>query len=123
MSMLVRILVTGAAVWVAALIVPGVEVTGDDLVDQALTVIGVAVIFGLVNAILGSVVRLVTLPLTILTLGLFALVVNALLFWLTSVIAGALNLPFQVTGFVAALLGAIVVSLVRLGLSGLSKEL
>jgi putative membrane protein len=123
MSLLLRIVVTGIAVWVAALLVPGVELGAGDLVDQVITVLGVAVVFGLVNAVLGSVLRLVTLPLTILTLGLFTLVVNALLFWATSGIAGALGLPFDVDGFVAALLGAIVVSLVRLGLSGLTKEL
>ena len=120
--MIVRILVTGLAVWIAAVVVPGVEIGEGSAVDQVLTVLGVAVIFGLVNAILGSVIRLLTLPLTILTLGLFALIINALLFWVTSEIAGALDLPFEVTGFWAALLGAVIVSLVRLGLKGVTRE-
>jgi putative membrane protein len=120
--MIVRILVTGLAVWLAAVIVPGVEITGAEAVDQVLTVLGVAVIFGLVNAVLGSVLRVLTLPFTILTLGLFALVVNALLLWITAAIAGALDLPFEVTGFWAAFLGALVVSIVRLGLSRATRE-
>lgn len=121
-SLLVRIAVTGLAVWLAALIVPGVRLAEGDVVRQVLTVLGVAVIFGLVNGVLGSVLKLLTLPLTILTLGLFALVVNALLFWLTGAIASALDLPFAVDGFLAALLGALVVSIVRLGLRGIARE-
>lgn len=120
--MIVKILVTGLALWVAALLVPGVEVTGSELTDQILTVLGVALIFGVVNAVLGSILKTLALPFTILTLGLFALVVNALLFWITAAIAGALNLPFEVEGFLAALLGALVVSIVRLGLSRLTRE-
>lgn len=120
--MLARIVITGLAVWIAAVVVPGVEIGRGSLVDQALTVLGVAVIFGLVNAVLGSVIRLLTLPLTILTLGLFALVINALLFWVTSQIAGALDLPFEVTGFWAALLGALIVSVVRMALSTATRE-
>jgi putative membrane protein len=120
--MLMRILLTGVAVWVAALVVPGVEVGEGPLATQALTVLGVAAIFGVVNAVLGPIVRLFTLPLKLLTLGLFALVVNALLFWLSSTIAQALDLPFEVTGFLPALLGALVVSLVRMALSRLTRE-
>lgn len=122
MGLIIRILVTGVAVWVAALIVPGVQLEDADVGGQVVTVLLVAAIFGVVNGVLGSVLRLLTLPLTILTLGLFSLVVNALLFWLTAAIAGALDLPFAVTGFLAALLGAIVVSIVRIGLSALVRE-
>ncbi len=122
MSLLVRIAVTGIAVWLAALIVPGVQLAEGDTTSQVITVVGVAVIFGLVNGVLGSIIRAISLPLTILTLGLFALVINALLFLLTAAIAGAVGLPFEVTGFLAALLGAIVVSIVRLGLRGISAE-
>ena len=120
--MLVRILITGLAVWLAAVIVPGVEIVGKDLTQQIVTVLGVAVIFGIVNAVLGPLLRLFSLPLTILTLGLFALVINAVLFWVTSAVAGALDLPFEVDGFLAALLGAIVVSLVRMALKGMTRE-
>ena len=120
--MLARIVITGLAVWAAAIIVPGVEIGEGSLTDQALTVLVVAVIFGLVNAVLGTLLRLLTLPLTIVTLGLFALVVNALLFWITSGVANGLDLPFTVTGFVPALLGAIVVSLVRMALKGMTRE-
>lgn len=122
MGLLLRIVVTGAAVWVAALLVPGVEIDGADLGGQVVTVLIVAVIFGVVNAVLGSVLRLLSLPLTILTLGLFALVVNAILFWLTGAVASALDLPFTVDGFLPAFLGALVVSIVRMALGGLTRD-
>jgi putative membrane protein len=122
MSLLVRIAVIGLAVWLAALIVPGVELADGEASEQVVTVLLVAVIFGLVNGVLGSILRLLALPFTILTLGLFALVVNAFLFWLTAAIAGALDLPFTVDGFLAALLGALVVSIVRIGLRSVTKE-
>jgi putative membrane protein len=122
MGLLLRIVITGAAVWVAALIVPGVELGEADASGQIVTVLLVAIIFGVVNGVLGSVLRVLSLPLTILTLGLFALVVNAVLFWLTGRIASALDLPFTVDGFLAALLGALVVSLVRMGLGGLARD-
>jgi putative membrane protein len=121
-SLLLRVVVTGLAVWLAAFLVPGVRLTDGDAVEQIAVVLVVAIIFGLVNAVLGGVLRTLTLPLTLLTLGLFALVVNALLFWLTGAIASALELPFEVDGFLAALLGAIVVSLVRMGLRGVARE-
>jgi putative membrane protein len=122
MSLLIRIAITGVAVWLAALIVPGVELGTEDTTELVITALLVGVIFGLVNGVLGSVLKLLTLPITILTLGLFALVVNALLFWVTAVIASAFDLPFSVDGFLAALLGSIVVSLVRMGLKGLTGE-
>jgi putative membrane protein len=122
MSLLIRIIITGVAVWVAALIVPGVALEDADTTSQIITVLGVAVIFGLVNGVLGSILRLISLPLTILTLGLFALVVNAVLFLLTAAIAQGIGLPFEVDGFLAALLGALVVSIVRIGLRGIAPE-
>jgi putative membrane protein len=72
----------------------------------------VALIFGLINATLKPLIKVVGCAFYVLTLGLIALVVNGLLLWLTSVIAGDLSLPFHVTGFWPAFWGAIIVGLV-----------
>jgi|SRR5689334_16754752 putative membrane protein len=107
MSFLIRLLVNAAALWVATRIVPGVTYTG-----EFLPFLAVALVFGIVNTFIGPVVKLLSLPLIILTLGLFALVVNGLLLWLTSALSDSLGLGFHVTGFWAALFGSVVVSIV-----------
>jgi putative membrane protein len=107
MNFLIRLLVNAAALWVATRIVPGVTYSGDFLPFLA-----VALVFGIVNAIIGTVVKLLSLPLIILTLGIFLLVVNGLLLWLTSALSGSLGLGFHVSGFWAALFGSLVVSIV-----------
>ncbi|MCZ7421614.1 MULTISPECIES: phage holin family protein [unclassified Micromonospora] len=109
---LIRLAATAIALWITTLIVPGVEVTGRTGYDTAFTLLVVALIFGLVNAVLKPVIRVVGCVFYLLTLGLFALVVNALLFLLTDRIARALDLPFQVDGFWAAFWGAIVMAVV-----------
>ena len=76
------------------------------------TLLAVAVIFGLINAFLKPLIKVVGCAFYVLTLGLIALVVNGLLLWLTSWIAGKLSLPFHVTGFWPAFWGAIIVGLV-----------
>jgi len=91
------------AVWVAAAVVPGVHVHGG-----VLTFAWVALLFGLVNAVLGPFLRLLALPFTLLTLGLFALVVNGLLVAITA----ALSSKLDVDGFFSAFLAALVISLV-----------
>jgi len=112
MSLIIRLLVNAAALWVATRIVPGVTYRGD-----VLPFLGVALVFGIVNAFIRPVAKLLTLPIIILTLGLFALVVNGLMLWLTSALSGALGLGFHVSGFWAAFVGALVVSLVSTLLS------
>jgi putative membrane protein len=121
-SFLLRTAFTGVAIWIAALLVPGVELADAELSDQVVTVLLVALIFGVVNALLGPVVKLLALPVVLLTLGLFSLVINALLLWFTSWLAGQLGLAFSVEGFWAALLGALVVSLVTVGLGAVLKD-
>src|ERR1700682_4344360 len=105
MSFLIRLFVNAAALWVATRIVPGVTYSGDFLPFLA-----VALVFGIVNAFIGPVVKLFALPLIILTLGLFALVVNGLLLWLTSALSESLGLGFHVSGFCAGLLGSLALS-------------
>jgi putative membrane protein len=122
MPFLLRVLTTGVAIWVAAWMVPGVGLGGAELGEQALTVLLVALVFGLVNAVIGPVVRVLTFPLFILTLGLFTFVVNALLLWLTGWLSAELGLDFTVDGFVPALLGSLVVSIVSVGLNAVVRR-
>ncbi|WP_329017280.1 phage holin family protein [Micromonospora rifamycinica] len=112
MGFLIRLVITAIALWVTTLIVPGVDVTGRNGANTALTLLVVALIFGVVNAVLKPVIKVVGCVFYLLTLGLFALVVNALLFLLTDRIARALDLPFRVDGFWAAFWGAIVMAVV-----------
>ncbi|MCL7460636.1 phage holin family protein [Micromonospora echinofusca] len=112
MGFLIRLAITAVALWVTTLVVPGVEVSGRSGTNSALTLVVVALIFGVVNAVLKPLIKVVGCVFYLLTLGLFALVVNALLFLLTDWIARALDLPFQVDGFWAAFWGAIVMAVV-----------
>ncbi|MDM4721569.1 phage holin family protein [Micromonospora sp. WMMA1363] len=112
MGFLIRLATTAVALWITTLIVPGVEVSGRSGANTALTLVAVALIFGVVNAVLKPLIIIVGCVFYLLTLGLFALVVNALLFLLTDRIARALDLPFQVNGFWAAFWGAIVMAVV-----------
>ena len=112
MRFLVRVLVTAVALWVATLIVDGLDVTGGGWVENTLTLLAVALIFGLVNAIIKPIVKLVGCIFYILTLGLISFVVNALLFLLVSWLCGLLDIPFHVDGFWAAFWGAIIVGVV-----------
>lgn len=121
-GILIRIVLNAVAVWVATLIVGGVDVTTENTGRKIGTLVVVGAIFGLVNATIKPVAKLLSLPLLLLTLGLFALVLNALLFWLTAVVSGAVGAPFEVDGFWAAFWGAIVVSLVSWLLSIVVKD-
>ncbi|NED98456.1 phage holin family protein [Phytoactinopolyspora alkaliphila] len=113
-SFIVRIIVNGLALWVATEIVGGVNITSaDSTSDRVLTLLVIALIFALVNAFIKPVVQFFTLPLFIVTLGLFTFIVNALMLWLTGWIAERLDIPFEVSDFFwAAVLGALVVSFV-----------
>lgn len=121
-GVLIRVVLNAVAVWIATLIVPGVDVTTDSTGKKILTLVVVGAILGVVNATIKPIVQLLSLPLTILTLGLFALVVNGLLFWLVSAISSGLGAPFHVDGFWAGFWGAIVVSIVSWLLSVLVPD-
>lgn len=110
--LLIRWVINAVALWVAVLVVPGIHAP-DDLVTLAAT----AAVFGAVNTLIRPLLKLLTCPLIMLTLGLFTLIVNAAMLWLTAWIAGRLDLGFTVDGLVAALIGAIVISGVSLVLS------
>ncbi|HLU26610.1 MAG TPA: phage holin family protein [Longimicrobiales bacterium] len=123
MGFIIRLLITAAALWVAEALVPGIEYRGG-----IGGLLGVALIFGLVNAIVRPILVVLTCPLVLLTLGLFLFVLNAFLLWLTGALSGALGIDFHVQGFWAALLGGIVIGLVStvlnvfVGKEGRKKE-
>jgi putative membrane protein len=106
MRFLIRLLVTAVALWVAVRLVPGIWYEG-----SWLGMLGVALVFGLVNALIRPVVFLLTCPLVVLSLGLFIFILNALMLWLTSALSRSLGLGFHVAGFWPALVGAVVVGL------------
>ena len=112
MRFLLRVLASAAALAVATAVVPGIELQAASLTSRILTLVGVALIFGVVNAVIKPIVKIVGCLFYILTLGLIGLVVNGLLLWLTSWVAGKLNLPFHITGFWPAFWGALIISVV-----------
>jgi len=117
MAFLIRLLVNAAALWVATGLVPGVTYVGS---WGGFFV--VALIFGVINASIRPVAKILTFPLIIVTLGIFALVVNGLMLWLTSSLSSALGLGFHVSGFWAAFFGALVFSIVSTLLSLFIKD-
>jgi putative membrane protein len=112
MRFLLRVVVSAAALAVATWAVPGIQLLAGSDWSKTGTLLGVAAIFGVINAILKPLIKVIGCAFYVLTLGLAALVVNGLLLWLTSVVAGDLTLPFHVTGFWPAFWGAIIVGLV-----------
>ncbi len=105
MRMLLNWVLSALAVWIVSRVVPGIYVTGP---GEALIA---ALVIGFVNATVGLVLKILTFPLTLVTLGLFWLVINALMLELASVL---LTPKFEVRGFFAAFVGAIVLSLVNM---------
>ena len=122
MGLLLHILITMVAVWITTAL-PGIDLSGEDTTTKVLTLLAVSVIFGLVNLVLKPIAKTLGCLLYVLTLGLFGLVVNGLLFWLTSYLAGQLDLPFHVDGFWAAFWGALIVSIVSSALAGIVRRI
>lgn len=121
---LIRVLINGLALWIAGWILPGIHVAtgptaeltgGADTLGMVLAYLFVGLIFGLVNAVIRPVVSLLTLPLTILTLGLFTVVVNAGMLVLTAWISSLTPVEFSVDSFFwTAIFGALIISVVSL---------
>jgi len=109
---LIKLVITAAAVWVATLIIPGIQLHTHSSAGKIGTLLVVAVIFGLINAILKPIVKTIGCLAYAITFGLISIVVNGLLFWLTSYLAGRFDLPFHITGFLPAVLGALLVGIV-----------
>jgi putative membrane protein len=112
MSIVVSLLINAAALWVATEVVDGISFTG-----TVPTLLGVALVFGVLNVVVRPILKLLTFPFLILTLGLFIFILNAVMLLLTSAASNALGLGFHVEGFVPALIGALVVSIISYGLS------
>jgi len=112
MRFLIRTVVCAFALWISTLLISGIHLQTDSTGKKIGTLLAVAVIFGLVNAVLRPIIKTIGCALYALTLGLIALVVNGALFLLTSWIAGKLSLPFHVDNFLSAVLGALIVGLV-----------
>jgi putative membrane protein len=117
MAFLLRLIVNAAALWVAVRTIPGVTFAGGSI-----SFFGAALVFGVVNAFLKPLAKVLAFPLIIVTLGLFTLVVNGIMLWITSAVSGALDLGFHVSGFWSAFFGALVVSIVSTMLSALIDE-
>jgi putative membrane protein len=114
---LLRLLINAIALWVAVEIVPGIHA------DKPLTILIVALIFGVINAILRPVVAFFTCPMILVTLGLFIFVINAVMLWVTAWVAGRLDLGFGIEGgFWPAFWGALVISVVSLVISLVIKD-
>ncbi|KTR46315.1 MULTISPECIES: phage holin family protein [Curtobacterium] len=113
MRFLVRLVVNAVALWLTTLIVSGVTVTpfGDgDTTAVVLTFLLVAFVFGLVNAVIGTIIRIVAFPLYVLTLGLISLIVNAVLLLIVAGISDAIGFGLQVESFGWGIVGAFVLA-------------
>jgi putative membrane protein len=112
MKLLLKVLAIAAALGVATAVVPGIQLQTASDPRKIGTLVVVALIVGIVNAVLKPIVKSIGCFLYVLTLGLIGLVVNGLLLWLSSYVAGRLKLPFHITGFWPAFWGAIIVGVV-----------
>jgi putative membrane protein len=113
MGIIIRLAIGAVSLWIATLVIPGITLSTDSVPSAIGTLLAVAVIFGVINAILRPIIKTIGCGLYVLTLGLVALVVNGLLFLLTSWIAEQFDLPFHVDNFwPAAVLGALLVGVV-----------
>ncbi len=117
MNFLVKTIANAAALAVAIWLLQDITLTGDSTGKKALTLVLVALLFGLVNFFVKPIVKLLTLPLFILTLGLITLVINALMLLLTSWLADQFDLNFHVEGFWTAVLGGLIISIVSWALN------
>ena len=112
MNILIRLVINAVALWLATRLVDGISFDG-----QIAFLLVVALVFGAVNTIVKPILMILTFPFLIVTLGLFLLVLNGVMLWLTGAISDAANLGFHVSGFKAAFVGGLVVSIVSFVLS------
>jgi putative membrane protein len=112
MKILIKLVVTAVAVWITTLLISGIHLQTHSTVGKISTLVVVALIFGIINAVLKPIAKTVGCLAYAVTFGLISIVVNGLLFWLTSWVAGKLDVPFHIDGFVSAVLGALIVGVV-----------
>jgi putative membrane protein len=111
MRFLLWVIVNALAVGVATALLDGIELTGSTTGEQVVTLLVVGLVFGVIDSVVAPVVKLLSLPFILLTLGLLLFVINALMLMLTGWVADQLGLGFSVDGFWTALLGAIVITI------------
>lgn len=111
-TFLIKTLANAGALAVATWLVSGIDLTGADTASKTVTLIVVALIFGVANFVVKPLLKFISLPLLVLTLGLFTLVINALMLMLTSWVSDQLDVSFHVDGFGAAFLGGLIISIV-----------
>jgi putative membrane protein len=121
-NLIIRLLVNAIALAAASWLVSGITLQGATTGKRVLTLLIVAAIFGVVNAIVKPVVKVLSFPLLILTLGLLTFVINAAMLLLTSWITGKLDVQFHVDGFWSALFGALIISVVGMILNAVLPE-
>jgi putative membrane protein len=112
MQLVMRLVVNAVALAVAAWLLQGITFSGSSTASKVVTLIVVAAIFGLVNALIKPLATILSLPFIILTLGLLIFVINAMMLLLTSWISDGLDIPFEVDGFGTALIGALIITVV-----------
>ena len=123
MYLLLRLAINAVAIWITSLWIDGIEITQSESTGgQIAVVLVVALVFGLVNGLVKPIVKLFALPFYILTLGLFTLVVNALMLMLTSWLTEFTKWGLHVDGFWTAVLGALVISVITWVLSPLARR-
>lgn len=123
MSFWLRVVVNGVAIWLATLVLPGFDAVGADSTLGQVWVFGaVGLVFGIVNAVVKPVVKVLAFPVYILTLGLFTLVVNALMLKLTAWVTSRTHWGLRIDNFGTAVLAAIIVSVVSFALSAATKR-
>jgi putative membrane protein len=113
---ILRWIINAIAIFLAIKFVPGIHL------ESLVSIIWLALIFGLANAFLRPLLKLLTCPLIILTLGLFTMLINAFLFWLTGQIGQAFGIALTFDGFWPIFLGALVISIVSIILSLILKD-
>jgi putative membrane protein len=129
-SFIVRVLINGLALWIASWILPGLDISttatteavaqsgvsqGTDPIGIILAYLFIGLIFGLVNALVRPIVSLLSLPITILTLGLFTIVINAAMLYLTSWLSSYTPVHFTIDSFFwTAVLAAIIITVISL---------
>lgn len=132
----VRVLINGLAIWVASWILPGLTIapakvvggaiagTGAtaDTINTVLAYLFIALIFGVVNALVKPIVKLLSLPVTILTLGLFTVIINAAMLWLTAWASSYTPVQFSIDDFFwTAILAALIISIVSMIVGSLTR--
>jgi putative membrane protein len=123
MGYVIRLVINAVALWITTLLISGVQITTDSTGKKIGTIILVAAIFGVINAIIRPIVKTIGCAFYVLTLGLIAVVVNGALFLLTSAIAGGIGLPFHVENFwPSAILGAVIMGIISWALSLVIKD-